>query len=244
MQEIERNIFETAGINFNINSTQQLSNVLFDRLRLIPPDRGRKTASGHFSTSADVLVELRGEHPIIAMILEYRELAKLLSTYVDSLPLQLNPVTHRIHTSFNQTGAVTGRLASSDPNLQNIPTRTELGHKVRQGFHCITWATYFFPWIIPKSNYASSPICQKMKPCVQLSVLIKISMLPPQLLYTTYRLGDVSKDQRQHAKAINFGLIYGMSAFGLSRSTELTLADAEEFVKSYFDKIPGSENFS
>ncbi len=134
MAAIETQIYALVGQPFNLNSTQQLSRILFDTLKLEPPDRGRKTASGHFSTSADVLDELRGKHPVVDSVLEYRELSKLKSTYLDALPLQVNPVTGRVHTSFNQTGSVTGRLASSDPNLQNIPTRTDLGRQVRVGF--------------------------------------------------------------------------------------------------------------
>jgi DNA polymerase-1 len=242
LNALEKNIYELAGSVFNINSTQQLSIVLFDRLRLIPPDRGRKTASGHFSTSADVLDNLRGEHPIIALILEYRELAKLKSTYVDALPLQLNPVTRRIHTSFNQTGAVTGRLASSDPNLQNIPTRTELGHKVRQGF-------------------IASPGCVLLSvDYSQIELRIVADMSKDTAMCAAFQAGQdihrttaaaihgipldqVTKEQRRNAKAINFGLIYGMSAFGLSRSTDLTLAEAEEFVASYFRQFPGVKAF-
>ena len=110
-----------------MNSTQQLSKILFEELKLKPPDRARKTASGHYSTAASVLEELRDDHPVIAQILEYREIAKLKSTYADAFPQQVDPVTGRVHTSFSQTGSVTGRLASSDPNLQNIPIRTELG---------------------------------------------------------------------------------------------------------------------
>jgi DNA polymerase-1 len=121
LAEIEKQVYEAVGKTFNLNSTQQLSDILFNRLGLQPPDKGRKTASGHFSTSADVLEELRGQHPVVDWVLEYRELAKLKSTYVDALPLQVDPVTGRVHTSFNQTGSVTGRLASSNPNLQNIP---------------------------------------------------------------------------------------------------------------------------
>ncbi|MGA9397072.1 MAG: DNA polymerase I [Anaerolineaceae bacterium] len=242
MQTIERNIFDTAGINFNINSTQQLSNVLFDRLRLIPPDRGRKTASGHFSTSADILEELRGEHPIIAMILEYRELAKLKSTYVDALPLQLNPITCRIHTSFNQTGAVTGRLASSDPNLQNIPTRTELGHKVRQGFIAspdnvllsVDYSQIELRIVAHMSKDEAMCAAFRANQDIHATTAAAIYNIP---------LDQITKDQRRHAKAINFGLIYGMSAFGLSRSTDLTLAESEEFVKSYFKQFPGVKTF-
>jgi DNA polymerase-1 len=242
MATLEKSIHEIAGITFNLNSTQQLSNVLFDRLRLLPPDRGRKTASGHYSTSADVLENLRGEHPIIALMLEYRELAKLKSTYVDALPIQLNPETHRIHTSFNQTGAVTGRLASSDPNLQNIPTRTELGHKIRQGFIASPG------WILLSVDYS------------QIELRIVADMSKDEAMCAAFRanqdihattaaaiygipLDQVTKEQRRHAKAINFGLIYGMSAFGLSRSTDLTLAEAEIFVASYFKQFPGVKSF-
>jgi DNA polymerase-1 len=242
LDALEKNVYEIAGVSFNLNSTQQLSNVLFERLHLIPPDRGRKTASGHFSTSADVLENLRGEHPIIAFILEYRELSKLKSTYVDALPLQLNPETRRIHTSFNQTGAVTGRLASSDPNLQNIPTRTELGHKVRRGF-------------------IASPGCVLLSvDYSQIELRIVADMSKDEAMCSAFRsnqdihattaaaiynipLDHVTKEQRRHAKAINFGLIYGMSAFGLSRSTDLTLAEAEVFVSSYFKQFPSVKTF-
>jgi DNA polymerase-1 len=134
MNEIEQKVYEGVGQSFNINSTQQLSEALFTKLKLEPPDRTKRTASGHYSTSADVLELLSGKHPAVDWILEYRELAKLKSTYIDSLPLQVNPITGRVHTSYSQTGSVTGRLASTDPNLQNIPIRTELGRKVRHAF--------------------------------------------------------------------------------------------------------------
>jgi DNA polymerase-1 len=127
-------VFNEVGEPFNLNSTQQLSVALFDRLKLPPPDRTRRTASGHFSTSAEVLDALRGRHPVVDWVLDYRELSKLKSTYVDALPQQVNPHTNRVHTSYHQTGAVTGRIASSDPNLQNIPIRSELGAKVRKAF--------------------------------------------------------------------------------------------------------------
>ncbi|MGC8857321.1 MAG: DNA polymerase I, partial [Anaerolineae bacterium] len=134
MAEIETQVFALVGIPFNINSPQQLSDILFKRLGLEPPDRGRKTASGHFSTSAEVLAALRGQHPVVDLVLEHRELSKLKSTYVDALPAAVKPETGRVHTSYSQTGAVTGRLSSSNPNLQNIPIRTEAGRRIRQGF--------------------------------------------------------------------------------------------------------------
>ncbi|HRJ76871.1 MAG TPA: DNA polymerase, partial [Anaerolineales bacterium] len=134
LAEIEKEIYAHAGKPFNINSPQQLSDVLFNQLRLEPPDKGRKTATGFYSTSADVLDMMREQHPILEWILENRELAKIKSTYVDALPAAINPQTGRVHTSYSQIGAVTGRLSSNNPNLQNIPIRSEIGRKVRNGF--------------------------------------------------------------------------------------------------------------
>ncbi|HMD87979.1 MAG TPA: DNA polymerase I [Anaerolineaceae bacterium] len=240
--ELEVSVSKEVGYTFNLNSTQQLSKVLFDTLHLEPPDRRKRTASGHFSTSADVLEDLRGQHPVVDMVLEYRELAKLKSTYVDALPLEINPKTGRVHSSFSQTGSVTGRLASSDPNLQNIPTRTELGRRVRQGFVSGPQA------LLLSVDYS------------QIELRIVADMSGDQAMLAAFRanedihaataaaiynqpLDQVSKEQRRHAKAINFGLIYGMSAFGLSRTTDLTLAESEDFVKAYFLKFPGVKSY-
>jgi DNA polymerase-1 len=242
LAEIEAQIFAKVGYSFNLNSTQQLSKVLFETLALEPPDRRKKTASGHFSTSADVLEELRGEHPVIDWMLEFRELAKLKSTYVDSLPLEVNPVTGRVHTSFNQTGSVTGRLASSDPNLQNIPTRTDLGRRVRQSF------------------IASPGMLLLSVDYSQIELRIVAHMSGDEAMLNAFHAGEdihaataaaifavpldqVNKEQRRHAKTINFGLIYGMSAFGLSRSADLTLAEAEDFVRAYFQQFPGVRQY-
>ncbi|NMC78630.1 MAG: DNA polymerase I [Chloroflexi bacterium] len=242
LAEIEQQIFKSVGYTFNLNSTQQLSRVLFDTLRLPPPDRRRKTASGHYSTSADVLEDLRGQHPVVDYVLEYRELAKLKSTYVDALPLQVNPASGRVHTSFNQTGSVTGRLASSDPNLQNIPTRTEIGRQVRDGFVASPGE------VLLSVDYS------------QIELRIVAHMSGDQAMLAAFQAGQdihaataaaiygigldqVSKEQRRHAKAINFGLIYGMSPFGLSRTTGLTLAEAEDFVKAYFHQFPQVKQF-
>ena len=134
LAEIEKQVFDLAGKTFNLNSPQQLSDVLFNHLRLEPPDKGRKTATGFYSTSADVLDALRGKHPALDFILEHRELSKLKSTYVDALPAAMDPATGRVHTSYSQIGAVTGRLSSNNPNLQNIPIRTDTGRRVRNGF--------------------------------------------------------------------------------------------------------------
>lgn len=242
LDEIETQISNLIGYRFNLNSTQQLSDVLFKTLGLLPPDPRKKTASGHFSTSADVLEELRGQHKVVDLILEYRELSKLKSTYLDALPLQVNPATGRVHTSFNQTGSVTGRLASSDPNLQNIPTRTELGRKVRRAFvaapgHLLLSVDY-------------SQIELRIVAAMSGDEAMREAFLAGQDIHAATAaailnipLEQVNKDQRRNAKAINFGLIYGMSSFGLSRSTGLTLAEAENFVKAYFAQFPGVRSF-
>jgi DNA polymerase-1 len=242
MGVIEKNIYAAVGKTFNINSTQQLSDVLFVTLRLTPPDRGRKTASGHYSTAAGVLDEMSGQHPVVDMVLEYRELSKLKSTYVDALPVQIHPETGRVHTSFSQTGAVTGRLSSSDPNLQNIPTRTDIGRRVRRGF------------VTEPGNVLLSVDYS------QIELRIVAHMANDEAMIAAFRAGQdihaataaaiygvpleaVTKEQRRHAKSINFGLVYGMSAFGLTRSTELTLAESEDFVKAYFRQFPGVKKY-
>jgi DNA polymerase-1 len=242
LAEIEKEVYALVGKPFNINSTQQLSDVLFGTLRLDPPDRRKKTASGHFSTSADVLEELRGKHPVVDLILENRELAKLRSTYVDALPQQIAPFSGRVHTSFNQTGSVTGRLASSNPNLQNIPTRTELGRQVRNGFIAQPG------WKLLSIDYSQIEL-RIVAHAAQDEAMLAAFRAGQDIHATTAAavygvpLEQVDKSMRRHAKAINFGLIYGMSAFGLSRSTELTLAEAEDFVKAYFQKFPGVKRY-
>ena len=240
--ELEGSIYQTVGERFNLNSPQQLSDVLFNRLQLVPPDRTAKTSSGFYSTSADVLELLKGKHKVVDWVLEYRELSKLKSTYLDALPLQVNPMTGRVHTSYNQTGSVTGRIASSDPNLQNIPIRTELGRQVRNAFVAA-----------PGSRLLSVDYSQ-----VELRIVAH--MASDQAMLETFRAGldihaataaavygvplqAVTKEMRRRAKGINFGLIYGMSAFGLTRATDLTLAEAEDFMKAYFRQFPGVKSY-
>jgi DNA polymerase-1 len=242
MIEIERQVVTSVGKTFNLNSTQQLSGILFETLHLVPPDRGRKTASGHYSTSAEVLEEMRGQHQVVDWILEYRELTKLKSTYVDALPSQINPHTRHVHTSFSQTGAVTGRLSSSNPNLQNIPIRTELGRRVRRGFVASPGN------VLLAVDYS------------QIELRIVAFMADDEAMLEAFRAGQdihattaaaiygipleqVRKEQRRHAKAINFGLVYGMSPFGLTRTTDLTLAESEDFVKAYFVRFPGVKRY-
>ncbi|WKZ46168.1 MAG: DNA polymerase I [Anaerolineales bacterium] len=242
LSQIEKKVYDSVGKPFNINSTQQLSDVLFKTLGLEPPDRGNKTASGHYSTAAGVLDELSGKHPVVDWVLEHRELSKIKSTYVDALPAAINPKTNRVHTSYSQIGAVTGRLSSNNPNLQNIPIRTETGRRVRNGF------------IAARGNWLLSVDYS------QIELRIVAHMAQDEGMLAAFRadedihattaaaiynvaLDAVDKNMRRHAKAINFGLIYGMSAFGLMRGTDLTLAEAENFVKAYFTKFPGVKKY-
>lgn len=235
-EELQDQICQAVGYNFNINSTQQLSTALFENLGLTPPTK-KKTSSGHYSTAASVLEAMENQHPVINWLLEYREVTKLQSTYVDALPKQVNPITGRVHTSFNQTGTVTGRISSNNPNLQNIPARTELGRRVRNGFVAAPGC------LLVAVDYS------------QIELRIVAHMSGDEAMLAAFRAGqdihattaaaiydvpleEVSKDQRRHAKAINFGLIYGMSPFGLSNTTGLTLAEAENFVSAYFERFP------
>jgi DNA polymerase-1 len=236
--KLEAEIYNNVGHQFNINSPQQLSSVLFQELGL-PTAQKRK---GGYSTGAAVLEELRGVHPVIEFILEYRQLAKLKSTYIDALPSLINPKTGRVHTSFNQTRTATGRLSSSDPNLQNIPVRGELGKQVRQAF--------IAP---PGSCLLSSDYSQ-----IDLRALAHLSQDPGLLgafnrdedihAATASQLFGVDKsqvtaDMRRVAKTVNFGVIYGMSDYGLEQATELSREEATQFIASYFEKYPGVKRY-
>jgi DNA polymerase-1 len=242
LAELEQQVYAASGRTFNLNSTQQLSDVLFGTLHLSPPERGKKTASGHYSTAAGVLEGLSGQHAVVYMILEYRELSKLKSTYVDALPLQIHPEDGRVHTSFSQTTAVTGRLSSSDPNLQNIPTRTDIGRRVRRGFVAAPGN------VLLSLDYS------------QIELRIVAQMAGDEAMLNAFRTGqdihaataaaiynvplkEVTKEMRRHSKAINFGLIYGMSAFGLTRTTDLTLSESQDFVTAYFKQFPGVKKY-
>lgn len=241
--KLEETIYEIAGEPFNINSTQQLSDILFKKLNL-PREGLKKIASGHYSTAFNVLEGLKASDTtgIIDAIIEYRELGKLKGTYVDALPQMINPATGRIHTSFSQTGAITGRLASSNPNLQNIPIRSELGQRLRRGF--ITEPG----WSFLSVDYSQ----------VELRILAHITQ--DETLLRTFRedkdihaataaaiydipIENVTKNQRRFAKTINFGLIYGMGAFRLARETGLTLGEAEDYMIKYFGQFPGIDRY-
>ncbi|MGH2583087.1 MAG: DNA polymerase I [Anaerolineales bacterium] len=242
MGQIAERIYKEFGEEINLNSTQQIAHALFDRLKIPPPNGVRKTASGQYSTAAEVLDSLRGTHPVANWILDYRELAKLKSTYVDALPLWVNPQTRRVHTSYNQTGTVTGRIASSDPNLQNIPIRTDLGRKVRRAFiaspgHQLLAIDYSQVELRIVAHIADDhAMLQAFRDGHDIHATTAAAILGIDL-------DQVRADQRRNAKAVNFGLIYGMTPYGLTRSTELTLAEAENFVAAYFQRFPGVRDY-
>ncbi len=242
MAKTKAQILEAVGKEFNLNSPQQLSEALFTTLGLNPPDRTKKTKSGYYSTAAEVLEAMEEEHHVPRLVLEYRELSKLKSTYVDALVEQVHPQTKRIHTSYNQAGAVTGRIASSNPNLQNIPIRTEMGRQVRKAF------TASRGWRLIAVDYSQIEL-RVVAHMAQDKAMLRAFNAGQDIHATTaasiygIALEDVTKKQRRHAKAINFGLIYGMSPYGLTRTTDLTLAEAEGFVEAYFERFPGIERY-
>jgi DNA polymerase-1 len=242
LQILEDKIYQTVGEPFNINSTQQLSDALFKTLKIVPPQGTKKNVSGHYSTAAEVLESIREDNEVVEWILEHREYSKLKSTYVDALPAQVNPRTGCVHTSYNQTGSVTGRIASSDPNLQNIPIRTELGRRIRKAFTAqpgntllaVDYSQVELRIVAHMANDEAMIAAFRAGQDIHATTAAAVAGIP---------LEQVTKSQRRHAKAINFGLIYGMSAFGLTRTTDLTLAESENFVKAYYQKFPGVKSY-
>jgi DNA polymerase I len=239
ISRLEKSIYDLAGFEFTINSPQQLAEVLFDKLNLQPPRKSRvKTRS----TAAEVLNELALVHELPKKILEYRELAKLKSTYSDSLPRLINPVSGRLHTRFSQTGTATGRLSSSNPNLQNIPVRTELGREIRAAF-------------------IASPGCKLLSADysqIELRILAHLSEDP--VLVEAFRRGEdihsrtaqevfgvapfaQTPDHRRVAKVINFGVIYGLSAFGLAQNLGIDTREAAKFIAAYFERYSGVKKY-
>jgi len=237
--KLEAEIYNNVGHRFNINSPQQLSSVLFEELKLPP---SRKVKSGFFSTEASVLEGLHNAHPIVDHLLQYRHLAKLKSTYVDAIPNLINPKTGRVHTSFNQTQTTTGRLSSSEPNLQNIAVRDELGKEIRRAF------------IAPPGSYLMAGDYSQ----IDLRTLAHLSQ-DESLLGAFHSDEDihsatasqlfgvdaslVTPDMRRLAKTVNFGVIYGMSDYGLEQATELSREEAAQFITSYFEKYPGVKQY-
>ena len=235
-----KEIYEVAGMEFNVGSPKQLGDVLFNRMNLPKPVKYGKGRT--ISTAVDVLEELAENHPIARMVLDYRQLTKLKSTYVDALPALINPASGRLHTTFGQTGTATGRLSSANPNLQNIPIRTELGRGIRAAFiaepgHVLLTADYS-----------------------QIELRLLAHFSHDSLLVEAYRRGDdvhtltasqvfgvpplmVTADHRRQAKVVNFGIVYGLSAFGLSQNLGIEPSEAKQFITAYFEKYSGVRAF-
>lgn len=231
--KLEADIYNAVGHQFNINSSQQLSGILFEELNL---PKARKTASG-YSTDAAVLEELRDHHPVIRLILDYRQLTKLKSTYIDALPELVSSKTGRVHTSFNQTRTTTGRLSSSDPNLQNIPIRSDLGKQVRRAFIAPPGA------VLLAGDYSQIDL-RSLAHLSQDKALMEAFRNNEDIhSATAAKLYDVTPDKvtpdmRRLAKTVNFGVIYGMSEYGLEQATELSRGEAGKFIKAYFERYP------
>lgn len=236
LRQLETSIYEKAGVKFNIASPKQLGEVLFDKLQLDP--LAKKTKTGQYQTGEDVLTRLANKSDIVADILDFRHLQKLKSTYVDALPLMINKKTGRIHTSYNQAVASTGRLSSNNPNLQNIPIRTERGKEVRKAFiprdndHVILSADY--------SQIELRLIAEISKDENMMDAFEKGLDIHTATAARVYGipLEEVSSTQRRNAKAVNFGIIYGQSAFGLSQSLAIPRKEAAEIIENYFNTYP------
>lgn len=236
MEQIEKEIYELAGETFNIASPKQVGEVLFDKLKIV--EKAKKTKTGQYVTSEEVLESLRHKHPVVEKILEHRGLKKLLGTYIDALPQLINPRTGRVHTSFNQTVTATGRLSSSNPNLQNIPIRDENGKEIRKAFIPDEGCLFF------SADYSQ----------IELRIMAHLSedknMIDAFLsnhdihaataakIYKT-DLKDVGSDMRRKAKTANFGIIYGISVFGLAERMNVDRKEAKELIDGYFETYPG-----
>ena len=238
--QIENDIYSLAGFTFNIASPKQVGEVLFERLKIV--DKAKKTKSGQYSTSEEVLEGLRTKHPIVEKILEHRGLKKLLSTYVDALPALINPQTGKIHTSFNQTVTATGRLSSSNPNLQNIPIRNEDGKEIRRAFIPEPGCEFF------SADYS------------QIELRIMAHLSGDENLIEAFRSGEdihaataakiyhvpieeVTREQRSRAKTANFGIIYGISVFGLAERMNVSRGEAKELIENYFITYSGVKRY-
>ena len=240
LQQIEDDIYTLAGFTFNIASPKQVGEVLFERLKIV--DKAKKTKSGQYSTSEEVLEGLRTKHPIVEKILDHRGLKKLLSTYVDALPALINPATGKIHTSFNQTVTATGRLSSSNPNLQNIPIRNEDGKEIRRAFIPEPGCEFF------SADYS------------QIELRIMAHLSGDENLIEAFHSGEdihaataakiyhvpleeVTREQRSRAKTANFGIIYGISVFGLAERMNVSRAEAKELIENYFATYSGVKRY-
>jgi DNA polymerase-1 len=230
--KVDKEIQELAGTKFNISSPKQVGEILFEYLKIV--DKPKKTKTGQYATSEDVLSKLEGKHPIIAKILDYRELVKLKSTYVDSLPLMVNEKTNRIHTTFNQVVAVTGRLSSDNPNLQNIPIRTERGRQIRKAF-----IPRNEDYVLLSADYSQielrivASISGDVNMCEAFNLGKDIHTATAAKVYGISE-SDVTKEMRYKAKSVNFGIIYGQGAFGLADNLNISRTEAKQLIDNYF----------
>ncbi|HKD77290.1 MAG TPA: DNA polymerase I, partial [Ktedonobacterales bacterium] len=236
---LEKSIYEAVGHQFNINSTKQLGDVLFSELKL---PMGRKTKSGGYSVDADVLEGLKGAHPAVDVLLEYRTLAKLKSTYVDGLRELINPHDGRIHTSFNQAVASSGRLSSANPNLQNIPIRTEVGRRIRRAFvaapgHVLLSADYAQIELRILAHITHEPALVSAFAADE-----DIHRVTASRLYGI-TLAEVTPDQRRMAKTVTYAIIYGQSPFGLSRTAGMPHDQARQFIQTFEESFPGVKQY-
>ncbi len=241
LNELEAEVYRLVGYEFNLNSTAQLGEALFGKLALKAPGE-RKTSTGKVSVAADVLESMQGLHPVIDLILEQRQLAKIKSTYLDALPRLVNPKTGRVHTSFNQTGAVSGRIASQDPNLQNIPIRTELGREVRRAFivetgNVLIAADYSQVELRIAAHISKDPGLRAAFAAgqdIHRATAAKVLNIPPE---------KVTADQRSFAKRVNFGLLYGMGTLSLAQQAGISMKEAQQFVDAYFAGFPNIKKY-
>lgn len=241
LQRAEQRIYARAGSTFNLASPKQLGPVLFEHLKL--SDKPKKTKTGQYATSEEVLDKLRGKHPIIEEILDYRQIKKLKSTYVDALPREVNPYSGRVHTVYGQTTTTTGRLSSNKPNLQNIPIRSLRGQAIRKAFvprdehHVLLSADYSQIELRLIASMSGDPaMIESFRngEDIHASTAAKVFDVP---------LGAVGRDQRSQAKTINFGILYGVSAFGLSEQTRLSRSEAKKLIEAYYETYPTLREF-
>jgi len=235
-----KEIYEVAGMEFNVGSPKQLGDVLFNRMNLPKPVKYGKGRT--ISTAVDVLEELAEDHPIARMVLDYRQLTKLKSTYVDALPALINSATGRLHTTFGQTGTATGRLSSANPNLQNIPIRTELGRSIRAAFiaepgHVLLTADYSQIELRLLAHFSRDPLlveAYRRGDDIHTLTASQVFGVPPLM---------VTPDHRRQAKVVNFGIVYGLSAFGLSQQLGIEPGEAKQFIAAYFERYKGVRAF-
>jgi DNA polymerase-1 len=240
VRRLEKEIWELAGAEFNVNSPIQLAEILFDKLNLEPAaKRGKAKAR---STAAEVLADLGARHPLPGKVIEYREVAKLKSTYVDALPRLIHPETKRLHTSISQTVAATGRLSSSDPNLQNIPIRTELGRQIRAAFvaekgKVLLSADYSQIELRVMAHFSKDPVL--------VEAFRNGEDIHARTAQEVFGVGPLAQtaEHRRAAKAINFGIIYGLSAFGLSQQIGVPQKEAAQFITAYFSRYRGVKEY-